>query len=103
MSTDNEIASSFAGRLNVDGLNAGRRVTLDGTFRPIGLAGPASLARSGFQFFIDDTLALVAALPDGVMPEADVRYRVSGTLEGVGEFGLFPGIVIDAVEVVADG
>jgi hypothetical protein len=97
MKTDSDIARLFADRVNIDGQFEGARVTLTGAFEAIGLAGLARLAASDFRF-VSGIVGLVAVLPDGVSPELGVGYSITGVLKGVGEFALFPGIVIDELK-----
>jgi hypothetical protein len=74
-------------------------VSVTGTFVPQNFEGVARAAGSAYQFLICKDLALVAVIPDGIIPEADRRYQVIGSLRCTGLYGMFPGIEI--AEIVA--
>ena len=91
---DIEKIRDFAGNIHVDGRHEGDEVTATGSFIAQQFPGVAAVAGSKYQFVIQDDLALVAILPRGFLPMEGARYNVTGSLRGVGEFGMFPGIEI---------
>lgn len=88
-------ATEFARNINGDGRFEGERVTLSGYFLKQELGGVASLAHSQYQFVVNESLALVASIPESFLPKESHTYNVTGRLVGTGEFGMFPGIEIE--------
>ncbi len=88
----------FAKNINVDGRHEGDEVLAVGSFLKQEFQGVVKAAGGQYQFVIEDDLALVAIVPEGFVPGEGSRYRVTGVLRGMGEFGLFPGIEIHKME-----
>jgi hypothetical protein len=98
MSNDVTAAREFAKHIHVNQIHLGAAVELVGDFLQQEFEGPSRLAGSRYQFVIDPQLALVAILPDGFTPEPGVQYRVKGKLQATGQFGAFPGLLIQTVD-----